>query len=244
MPLPPYSQREDVAEDRERYQTVYAKSPGAVAAPTAGLHFTTSLLDDLKAKGIGIAEVLLHVGLGTFQPIEVEDLGDHEMHGEWYDLPSETVQRLDKARGESGRIVAVGTTAVRVLETCSRSGRLAREQGWTNIFIYPPYTFRMTDALLTNFHLPASTLLALRFAFAIRSDWSPRGARSKTTPCQHQPRLCAGCAAGTLGGILPGNTSWPSKNGENTEPNRVKTLDNMENLNKAWPPHHCAPTAS
>lgn len=174
MPLPPYIRRlaEQAAEqdrfDRCRYQTVYAQSPGAVAAPTAGLHFTTSLLDDLKAKGIGIAAVLLHVGLGTFQPIETGDLADHEMHSEWYDLPSETVQRLDRVRGESGRIVAVGTTAVRVLESCGRSGKLAAQQGWTNIFIYPPYTFRMTDALLTNFHLPASTLLALVSAFAGR----------------------------------------------------------------------------
>lgn len=174
MPLPPYIRRlaEENAEqdqfDRCRYQTVYAQSPGAVAAPTAGLHFTTSLLDDLKAKGVGIAEVLLHVGLGTFQPIEVDDLGDHDMHSEWYDLPSETVQRLNKVRGASGRIVAVGTTAVRVLESCSQGGALTAAQGWTNIFIYPPYTFRMTDALLTNFHLPASTLLALVCAFAGR----------------------------------------------------------------------------
>lgn len=174
MPLPPYIRRlaEEAAEqdqlDRCRYQTVYAQSPGAVAAPTAGLHFTTSLLDDLKVKGVGIAEVVLHVGLGTFQPIEAHDLSDHDMHSEWYDLPSETVQRLDRVRGESGRIVAVGTTAVRVLESCSQSGKLTAEQGWTNIFVYPPYTFRMTDVLLTNFHLPASTLLALVCAFAGR----------------------------------------------------------------------------
>ena len=174
MPLPPYIRRpaDGAAEqdrlDRTRYQTVYAQSPGAVAAPTAGLHFTASLLDDLKAKGVGIAEVLLHVGLGTFQPIEADDLCEHDMHSEWYDLPSETVERLGRVRSASGRIVAVGTTAVRVLETCGRSGTLTAEQGSTDIFIYPPYSFRMTDALLTNFHLPASTLLALVCAFAGR----------------------------------------------------------------------------
>lgn len=173
-PLPPYVRRDwdEAAEqdrrDRRRYQTVYAESPGAVAAPTAGLHFTTTLLDDLRAKGIGIAKVLLHVGLGTFQPIQVDDLSDHAMHSEWYDLPSETVRRLERVRQESGKIVAVGTTAVRVLETCHRSGTLTAEQGWTDIFIYPPYVFRTTDALLTNFHLPAGTLLALVCAFAGR----------------------------------------------------------------------------
>lgn len=176
-PLPPYIKRDMMAsgarqidaEDRRRYQTTYAKTPGAVAAPTAGLHLTPELLGRLEQKGVQCASVTLHVGLGTFEPIKVERLEDHPMHAEWYHLPEATVETITACRHRGGRIAAVGTTSARVLEACSDSdGRLQPGSGTTRLFIYPPYRFRTVDALLTNFHLPGSTLLALLFAFAGR----------------------------------------------------------------------------
>ena len=175
-PLPPYIHRDPhrpaelVRRDLLRYQTIYAKEAGAVAAPTAGMHFTAELCRRLEEGGITFAEVVLHVGLGTFQPVEVDDLRDHPMHREWFSLSSATVARVEAARAAGGRCVAVGTTSVRVLETCAASGPLHPQSGWTNLCIYPPYTFRVTDALVTNFHLPGSTLLALVFAFAGRDQ--------------------------------------------------------------------------
>lgn len=172
MPLPPYIHRESHTDpdldrlDRDRYQTVFAERPGAVAAPTAGLHFTPHLMQVLSANGIEFVDVTLHVGLGTFQPVEVDDLSMHKMHSEWYELPPASADALNHRRTAGGRIVAVGTTSVRVLETCSVGGVLSAGSGWTSILISPPYAFRATDALVTNFHLPGSTLLALVFAFA------------------------------------------------------------------------------
>lgn len=179
MPLPPYIRRVGAADsetdalDREQYQTVYAAEAGSVAAPTAGLHFTHELLGSLENLGVSIAQVLLHVGLGTFQPVEVADLGDHPMHREWYTMPGESADRIARARSSGHRVLAVGTTAVRVLETCAASvGSAAtntvERSGWTDILIYPPYKFGAVDALVTNFHLPGSTLLALVMAFAGR----------------------------------------------------------------------------
>ncbi|MGD8450314.1 MAG: tRNA preQ1(34) S-adenosylmethionine ribosyltransferase-isomerase QueA [Phycisphaerae bacterium] len=175
-PLPPYI-RPDTAgrhgepdqADRERYQTVFANRPGAVAAPTAGLHFTSELLAHLSAAGVGQANVTLHVGLGTFAPIEVDDLADHPMHAEWYDIAAPALATLRQTRAAGGRLVAVGTTSVRVLESLPALDT-APASGWTNIFIYPPYTFRHVDRLITNFHLPGSTLLALVMAFATRDQ--------------------------------------------------------------------------
>ncbi len=173
MPLPPYIHRKAddarVSHDRDWYQTVYAREPGSVAAPTAGLHFTEALLEQVRGRGVGLAWVTLHVGLGTFQPVEVEDLDAHPMHSEYYELPSETAEKVNAARKQGRRVIAVGTTSVRVLESCcDAAGRLAAATGWTDIFIYPPYRFRCVDALITNFHLPGSTLLALVFALAGR----------------------------------------------------------------------------
>jgi len=171
-PLPPYIQRKRSSrthnvEDRERYQTVYAKHSGAVAAPTAGLHLTTELLEALDRRGVGIAYVTLHVGLGTFKPIEVADLSQHVMHVERFHVPEETTSAIRECRGRHGRVVAVGTTSVRVLETAAVGDRLVKAgSGETSIFIYPPYDFQVVDAIMTNFHLPRSTLLALVMAFA------------------------------------------------------------------------------
>lgn len=169
VPLPPYIAR-DVAtpDDFERYQTTYARNPGAVAAPTAGLHLTPELLSQCEAKGVGRAAVTLHVGVGTFRPVSVEQLDDHRMHSEWCDVPGETVVRIRATRAAGGRVIAVGTTTVRTLESASRSGELREWQGETDIFIRPPWTFRSVDVLLTNFHLPRSTLLVLVSAFAGR----------------------------------------------------------------------------
>ena len=174
-PLPPYIRRtgEDEPElraaDRSCYQTVYAKEAGAIAAPTAGMHFTPELLHHIRHDlGATIADVVLHVGLGTFQPVEVEDLTDHKMHEEWYCLSPENAAAIEQARASGGRVIAVGTTSVRVLETCAATGRLLPQSGWTNLLIQPPCEFRAVDALVTNFHLPGSTLLALVFAFAGR----------------------------------------------------------------------------
>lgn len=173
-PLPPYIRRSKSGDaeldsrDLDDYQTVYANVPGAIAAPTAGMHFTSDTLGRLGERGVQIADIVLHVGLGTFAPIEVEDLGEHVMHREWYEISERAAGTINGAREAGGRICAVGTTAVRVLETCIRNGELRPELGWTDILIYPPYTFGATDLLLTNFHLPGSTLLALVFAFAGR----------------------------------------------------------------------------
>ncbi len=165
MPLPPYISRADAESDRERYQTVYARSPGAVAAPTAGLHFDSALLAQLKEQGVEQAFVTLHVGAGTFQPMRVDNIDQHRMHAEWLEVGAETVARVQAARTAGGRVIAVGTTVVRALETAARDG-LRPYSGETDIFIYPGYRFRAVDALITNFHLPESTLLMLVSAFA------------------------------------------------------------------------------
>ena len=162
VPLPPYIRHgEMMPADRERYQTVYAREPGAVAAPTAGLHFTPDLLRRAQAAGIGIGFVTLHVGLDTFRPVTVERLADHAMHREWGRIEAATVARLAECRSRGGRVVAVGTTSVRVLESAAQSGTLQAWSGWTDLFIRPPHAFRAVDALLTNFHLPRTTLLVL-----------------------------------------------------------------------------------
>lgn len=166
VPLPHYIRGGQMIEtDLDNYQTIYAKTPGAVAAPTAGLHFTKELLYFLKDMGVNIAQVTLHVGIGTFRPIAVERLEDHKMHSEKGMLSAETVYELNESRSQGGRIIAVGTTSVRVLETASQSGTLQPWTGDTEIFIRPPYEFRSVDALMTNFHLPKSTLLVLVRAF-------------------------------------------------------------------------------
>ncbi len=170
MPLPPYISREDTVEDYSRYQTVYAESPGAVAAPTAGLHFDESLLEKIKSKGIDTAYVTLHVGAGTFQPVRSELIEQHKMHFEYLEVPQETVDKCQQARQNGGRIIAVGTTTVRSLEAASQTGRLQAFRGETDIFIYPGYTFKSIDALITNFHLPESTLLILISAFAGKNE--------------------------------------------------------------------------
>lgn len=162
VPLPPYIRKGQMVEsDRQTYQTVYARKPGAVAAPTAGLHFTDALLTRLQARGVAIAHVTLHVGLGTFRPIETDSLSQHEMHSEWGSLEAPVVDRLLDCRRDGGRIVAVGTTSVRLLETAAGEGTLRPFCGDTNLFIRPPYQFKAVDALMTNFHLPRTTLLVL-----------------------------------------------------------------------------------
>jgi S-adenosylmethionine:tRNA ribosyltransferase-isomerase len=166
MPLPPYIERADSAEDRARYQTVYARQPGAVAAPTAGLHFDEAMLADLQNKGVNIAYVTLHVGAGTFQPVRADDVRDHKMHSEILDVSAEVCARVEETRAAGNRVIAVGTTSVRCLETAGASGVMQPLRGETDIFIYPGYQFRIVDALVTNFHLPESTLLMLVSAFA------------------------------------------------------------------------------
>ncbi len=166
IPLPPYIERADDSDDLERYQTVFAKQAGAVAAPTAGLHFDQAALDKLDAKGIAKAFVTLHVGSGTFQPVRADDLADHVMHKEFYQVSQATVDAVQQARARGGRVVAIGTTAVRALESASRSGNLQAGFGDTDLFITPGYQFKSVDAMLTNFHLPESTLLMLISAFA------------------------------------------------------------------------------
>ena len=167
MPLPPYIHEK--LEDKERYQTVYAKEKGSAAAPTAGLHFTPELLEKIKAKGVELEFVTLHVGLGTFRPVSVESIEDHDMHSEFYSVSPETAARINDAKAKGRRIIAVGTTSVRTLESASTDdGVLQGTSGWTQIFIYPGYTFKMVDALVTNFHLPQSTLLMLISALAGR----------------------------------------------------------------------------
>lgn len=159
VPLPPYIT--DSQADLEQYQTVYAQQPGAVAAPTAGLHFTPSLLDQLQQRGIRQAFVTLHVGVGTFRPVEVEDVKTHQMHGEWVEVSADTVEQIRETQKQGGRIIAVGTTAVRALEGAAESGQLQPFCGKTNLFIYPGYQWRVVEGLITNFHLPRSSLLML-----------------------------------------------------------------------------------
>jgi S-adenosylmethionine:tRNA ribosyltransferase-isomerase len=167
VPLPPYIRKgQDDVPDRDRYQTVYARQPGAVAAPTAGLHFSDEVFSRLRQRGIDYRFVTLHVGWGTFQPLQDKDVTRHHMHHEWGELPQATVQAIEACRQRRGRVVAVGTTAVRVLETVAAFGALRPWSGETDLFIYPPYTFRAVDALVTNFHLPGTTLLLLVSAFA------------------------------------------------------------------------------
>ncbi|MCB1615139.1 MAG: tRNA preQ1(34) S-adenosylmethionine ribosyltransferase-isomerase QueA [Pseudomonadales bacterium] len=166
IPLPPYISREDERVDRERYQTVYADHPGAVAAPTAGLHFDENMLAELQKRGVEMAFVTLHVGAGTFQPVKADFIEDHVMHAERYSLPEETREKVLQARSRGGRVVAIGTTTVRCLESAAQSGELLSGAGETDIFITPGYKFKMVDCLLTNFHLPKSTLLMLVSAFA------------------------------------------------------------------------------
>jgi len=168
MPLPPYIKEK--LDNPERYQTVYAREIGSAAAPTAGLHFTEELLDAIREKGIHIAFITLHVGLGTFRPVQVDDVEKHNMHAEFYQMSEETAAILNRVRANGGRIIAVGTTSTRTLETIANrhDGRFAAESGWTDIFIYPGYEFKAIDGLVTNFHLPKSTLIMLVSAFAGR----------------------------------------------------------------------------
>lgn len=171
LPLPPYIEHDPDASDEARYQTVYARNPGAVAAPTAGLHFDDALLAALEARGIERATLTLHVGAGTFQPVRVENIAEHRMHSEWYELPQALVEKIDATRARGGRIVAVGTTSMRALESAARDAQaqgrpLAATSTETDIFITPGYRFRIVDRLITNFHLPKSTLVMLVSAFA------------------------------------------------------------------------------
>jgi S-adenosylmethionine:tRNA ribosyltransferase-isomerase len=166
VPLPPYIAHAGDRDDEARYQTVYARAPGAVAAPTAGLHFDETLLRMLGERGVAIASVTLHVGAGTFQPVRVEDLDQHVMHSEWYEIPQATVDAIMRAKREGRRVVAVGTTALRALESAAAGGELRAGTAETRLFIVPGYRFRVVDRLLTNFHLPRSTLLMLVSAFA------------------------------------------------------------------------------
>lgn len=167
MPLPPYIDRPDEDADKERYQTVYNQNPGAVAAPTAGLHFDDAMLEALKAKGVNIAFVTLHVGAGTFQPVRVDTILEHKMHSEWANVPQDVVDLIAKTKAAGKRVVAVGTTSVRSLESAARAshGELKAFSGDTDIFIYPGYQFQVVDAMVTNFHLPESTLIMLVSAF-------------------------------------------------------------------------------
>jgi S-adenosylmethionine:tRNA ribosyltransferase-isomerase len=168
LPLPPYIRREPGRDDAERYQTVFAREAGAVAAPTAGLHFDDALLDALRARGVDFGHVTLHVGAGTFQPVRSDDLRQHAMHSEWINVGPALVAQVRRVREAGGRVVAVGTTVVRALESASAGGELRPHSGETSIFIFPGYRIRSVDALLTNFHLPESTLLMLVSAFAGR----------------------------------------------------------------------------
>jgi S-adenosylmethionine:tRNA ribosyltransferase-isomerase len=166
-PLPKYIKRKPDEEDRERYQTVYAKHEGAVAAPTAGLHFSKELIKRLEIKGIRFAEVTLHTGLGTFRPIEVEDLSKHKMDAEYYAIEDQACKIVNKAKLDGHRICSIGTTTMRAMETSFTAEKLLKpSEGWTNIFIHPPYKFSISDALVTNFHLPKTSLLIMTCAFA------------------------------------------------------------------------------
>lgn len=169
MPLPPYIQQK--LQDKDRYQTVYAREPGSAAAPTAGLHFTDSLLVELAEHGIQVAKLTLHVGLGTFRPVQVEDILQHQMHSEYYTLTEDTAAQINQAHQSGHRVIAVGTTSARTLETVGRAdGSVVSGSGWTDIFIYPGYQFKVLDGLVTNFHLPKSTLIMLVSALAGREQ--------------------------------------------------------------------------
>ncbi|OZM57836.1 tRNA preQ1(34) S-adenosylmethionine ribosyltransferase-isomerase QueA [Lottiidibacillus patelloidae] len=170
MPLPPYIKEQ--LDDQDRYQTVFAKERGSAAAPTAGLHFTNELLDDIRSKGIHISFITLHVGLGTFRPVSVENIDEHDMHAEYYSMSQETADLLNDVRAKGGRIITVGTTSTRTIETIAskNDGVFKCESGWTDIFIYPGYTFKGIDAMITNFHLPKSTLIMLVSALAGREN--------------------------------------------------------------------------
>ena len=169
MPLPPYIKEK--LEDPERYQTVYARDPGSAAAPTAGLHFTRELLEEIESRGVKTCRVTLHVGLGTFRPVKEENIEDHPMHSEFCIVPEETAETVNRTHAEGGRVIAVGTTSCRTLESFAGSdGILRAGSGWTDIFIYPGYRFRTVDALITNFHLPESTLIMLVSALAGREN--------------------------------------------------------------------------
>ena len=172
VPLPPYIVRPDSASDRERYQTVYARERGSVAAPTAGLHFTPEILGGIKERGIETAEITLHVGLGTFQPVRVERVEEHQLHSEAYSIPAEAAEKITRAQSEGRRVVAVGTTTVRTLEYAAQQsgGQVWAGTGEANLFIYPGYKFQVVGALLTNFHLPQSTLLMLVCALGGREN--------------------------------------------------------------------------
>jgi len=163
VPLPPYITHEDTADDERRYQTVFAKNPGAVAAPTAALHFDDGVLSALRARGVHTAEVTLHVGAGTFQPVKTDNIAEHTMHAEWYRVPASTIEAIEACRARGGRVVAVGTTSVRTLESWASTGQT---EGDTSIFITPGFAFRVVDLLITNFHLPKSTLMMLISALA------------------------------------------------------------------------------
>jgi S-adenosylmethionine:tRNA ribosyltransferase-isomerase len=165
IPLPPYIERSDEQADLERYQTVFAKHEGAVAAPTAGLHFDDELLSSLKDKGISHCFVTLHVGAGTFQPVKVDEITDHKMHSEYFEIDQTTVDQINQTKKNGGRVIAVGTTAVRSIESAAKSGKLKAVQEETDIFIYPGYEFKVVDMMITNFHLPKSSLLMLVSAF-------------------------------------------------------------------------------
>ncbi|MEH7464253.1 tRNA preQ1(34) S-adenosylmethionine ribosyltransferase-isomerase QueA [Bacillus thuringiensis] len=170
MPLPPYIK--ETLEDRDRYQTVFAREVGSAAAPTAGLHFTEELLEELKKKGIQLAFITLHVGLGTFRPVSAETIEEHHMHAEYYHMSAETADLLNRVKQEGGRIITVGTTSTRTLETIAtdNNGKICEASGWTDIFMYPGYEFKAIDGLITNFHLPKSTLIMLVSAFAGREN--------------------------------------------------------------------------
>jgi len=169
MPLPPYITEE--LSDAERYQTVYSKEVGSAAAPTAGLHFTHELLNEIAHKGVKICYVTLHVGLGTFRPVKADNIDDHEMHAEYFIISEDTAETINRVRADGGRVIAVGTTSCRVLESCSDdNGVVSASSGFTDIFIYPGYEFKCIDGLITNFHLPESTLIMLVSAFAGREN--------------------------------------------------------------------------
>ena len=166
MPLPPYIKRKAVEEDKKTYQTVYAETRGSVAAPTAGLHFTKEIFQLLEEKGVQTAEVLLHVGLGTFRPVKEDDIKNHKMHSEYCQISSQTAEKINKAKAEGRRVIAVGTTSTRTLESFAENGRVQSGSKWTDIFIYPGIDLQIIDGLITNFHMPESTLLMLISAFA------------------------------------------------------------------------------
>jgi len=168
MPLPPYITEK--LQDKERYQTVYSKNDGSAAAPTAGLHFTDELLSEIREKGVNVAFVTLHVGLGTFRPVKVEDVHTHKMHSEFYVIDEKSAEIINTAKENGKNVIAVGTTSSRTLETIAQNGRVTQSSGWTDIFIYPPYEFKIVNKLITNFHLPESTLLMLISALAGREN--------------------------------------------------------------------------